>query len=204
VNAAPHGDDGRMLRGFCARRTETVLTDDDKHALRHVLALATSAAGTLVPDFLTPPSSVFILRSGGLDTLRTFLDRLGRLPARPAIVVVGRPGDQETLSRIWTGPISVHTCADADDFSPAGVQSLPDVVSASRGCSHHVFLARNISGSGYDNVFGVFAALGVDECYGATLDGRLCLFRTDAQGLRRASTELGDSLMKWVVEASQP
>jgi hypothetical protein len=183
---------------------ETVLTPDDKQALRHVFALAASASGaTLVPDFVTPPSSVFILRSGGLDLLGGLLDRLARLPERPAIVVLGRPGDAEQLPRIWTGPMAVHVYSDPADFSAEHVRSLPSVVSASRECSHHVFLARSISGSGYDNVLGVFRALGVEQCYGATPDGRLGLFKTDAGGLRRASNELCDTLMTWVVEANR-
>ena len=161
--------------------------------LEHAARASVAPPATLTSDV----RSVFIVRSGGLDQLGTFLTRLQTLAAGASVCVLGRTGDAAVLPRFWPGRWTCHELAGDAPFDWAAIQPDAGLCAAARACEAHVFLMRNASATGYDNIQDILIRLAGDRWFGVTPEDRMVQFEAATMADLRSHTRLRDAIVEW-------
>jgi hypothetical protein len=160
-----------------------------EHCARSSVAPAIESLGEV--------QSVFVVRSGGLDQLATFLARLWRDVPAAEVRVLGRLGDAAVMSRFWRGRQRCYELAGDGPLEWAAVQTDEQLCAAARASDAHVFLMRNASASGYDNIQHIMGHLAGERWFGVTPDDRLVQFEAAALGVLQANAALRDAIVSW-------
>jgi hypothetical protein len=175
-----------------------------KQAARLVLESAARSSRAPVVESFGEISSraVFVVRSGGADMLAAFLVRLAAIDPGAEVFVLGRRGDRDLLPQLWRGRWTCHEVEGDEPFNWRTVGADDHIVEAARRCGPHVFLMRNASASGYDNVIEILRHLRSDESFfGCMPGGTLVRFDPAALDTLLASARLRDALVEWAARA---
>jgi hypothetical protein len=176
------------------------LPRDVQEAARALLEHCARTSVAPVVESLGEVQSVFIVRSGGLDQLGTFLERLWREVPTAEIRVLGRTGDAAVLPQFWPGRKRCYELAGDGPLEWEAVRTAEEICSAARACDAHVFLMRNASASGYDNIQDIMGRLAAQRWFGVTPDDRLVQFEAAALGVLRANAALRDAIVEWAAQ----
>ncbi len=173
------------------------LPPDVQAAARLLLEHCARSSVAPTVEALGEVQSVFVLRSGGLDQLGTFLERLIADMPTAEVRVLGRPGDAAVLPQLWPGRRRCYELAGDGPFEWAAVQADERVCAAARACDVHVFLMRNASATGYDNIQGIMGQLAGERWFGVTPDDRLVRFDAATLPALRSNATLRDAIVEW-------
>ena len=166
-------------------------------AARVLLEHTARASVAPVVASLGDVQSVFLVRSGGLDQLGTFLTRLQVLAPGATLRVVGRPGDAAVIPQFWPGPWSCHELAGDAFFEWSAIQQDVALCTAARACEAHLFLMRNVSATGYDNVQDIMMHLAGHHWFAVTPDDRVVRFDAATLDDLRTHTRLREAIVEW-------
>jgi len=173
------------------------LTPELAAAARVLLEHAARASVAPAVESLGEVRSVFLVRSGGLDQLGTFLTRLQALAPGSQVRILGRPGDAGVIPQFWPGAWTCHEVAGDAPFDWAAIQQDDDLCAAARACDAHLFLTRNVSATGYDNIQDIMRHLAADHWFAVTPDDRIVRFDAATLEELRSHTRLRDAIVEW-------
>jgi len=172
------------------------MTPEIEAAARVLLEHAARASVAPVVASLADVRSVFVVRSGGLDQLGTFLSRLQAMATGAEVCVLGRPGDAAVMPQFWPGAWTCHELAGDAPFDWAAIQQDDKLCKTARACEAHLFLMRNASATGYDNIQDIMMNL-ADRWFGATPDDRIVRFDAATLADLRSHIRLRDAIVEW-------
>ena len=173
------------------------LPPDVQEAARLLLEHCARASVAPTVESLGDVQSLFVVRSGGLDQLGTFLARLWRDVPAAEVRVLGRPGDAAVLPRFWPGRTRCYELTGDGPLEWTEVRADEQICAAARECDAHVFLMRNGSASGYDNIQAIMGHLAGARWFGVTPDDQLVQFEAAALGGLQANAALRDAIVRW-------
>ena len=166
-------------------------------AARTLLEHCARASVAPAVDSLGEVHAVFIVRSGGLDQLGTFLGRLWRDMPAAEIRVLGRPGDAAVLPQFWPGRKQCYELAGDGPLQWDAVRMEEPICAAARASDAHVFLMRNASATGYGNVQEIMGQLAGERWFGVTPDDQLVRFEAATLHFLNAHAALRDAIVEW-------
>ncbi|MEO7275246.1 MAG: hypothetical protein ABI211_24945 [Vicinamibacterales bacterium] len=173
------------------------LPSDVQAAARLLLEHCARASVAPTVASLGEVQSVFVVRSGGLDQLGTFLARLWQDVPAAEIRVLGRPGDAAVLPQVWPGRTRCYELVGDGPLAWEAVRTNEPLCAAARACDAHVFLMRNASAIGYDNIQAIMGHLAGERWFGVTPDDRLVQFESATLGALHAHAALRDAIVEW-------
>jgi hypothetical protein len=176
------------------------LDSEVRHVLRVLLERAAREAGlSLQREIPSPVSSVFLVRSGPVSQLHDCLRALGRLTPPPELAVLGRPGDDLAVRHAWPHPFTMATAGGRADYSTGDLDGRPEMQAALESSTHRVFLCRNRTGTGYDNVLELLAPGSPHTTVAFVSDDAWLVASEHDVRRRAASLRLCDAIVDWTL-----